>query len=745
MRRLGLIAALLVVLIDAAPASATHERWVTLAARVCEDYSQITANRARNNIQESLRDLGPNTPYGTMVSPGRFIPNEVDPAIEAEFQPPPPDPGCRPLTGWKFRLGRNYATKGDVGVWGALTRVTNPFPTDITTRSSTALYDRYHNRVGDSTLAGATTIELSDEERAQATSSQSLWLQGGVPGTPITGDPNVYAFAALRCATDNLNGDNVEFISYPTGGVSHVFCFAYYVSPAPKPGRIIVTKRLAPDNLPQSFPRQTFRFTGNISYDQDSQGNRFFNLTAGPGAPASITFDRAAETEWTFQEQEPTAGFIASPPTCTSTPAAGGTASGITVNGLAVAVDLAAGDTVRCTFVNTVERPPVGQLVLRKVTRRNVGVFDFDIDEIDGPLSRTRRIETQVQDVAHDAAPLTDLVPGAYRVTETLPDSDAGTWLLETVFCNGAAQDILGGNSVRVTVPSSGGTSCTFTNRFRHAGAISLSKETLNGIGTTRFQIRPTADPEIEFEQFATTRQPGERVEAKGDNTSAIPLGTYAIQETTASVNGDDGLWQVVRVQCDGPEFSEAGRVVIRLTPDNPRVHCHFVNRLVRSDRPEPEPVPPEPPPSPPAVVPEGGVLPDSASNLAELRVTKTEAPRRITFGERARYRVVVRNLGPATARSVVLAEHLRPVRGRVVAARTSKGSCRAGPPRYCALGNLRAGRRAVITVEVLPSRLGRIPNVVAIHSGTEQRTNRGKIARAAVVVVPRQSPRFTG
>ena len=142
-------------LVDAAPASAWHERWVTFAARVCEDYSQITANRARNNIQESLRDLGPNTPYGTFVSPGRFVPNEVDPAIEAEFQPPPPAPGCRPLAGWKFKLGRGYVTKGDVGVWGALSHVSNVFSTDITTSASTALYDRFHDRIPGATLAGA--------------------------------------------------------------------------------------------------------------------------------------------------------------------------------------------------------------------------------------------------------------------------------------------------------------------------------------------------------------------------------------------------------------------------------------------------------------------------------------------------------------------------------------------------------------------------------------------------------------
>ena len=123
------------------------------------------------------------------------------------------------------------------------------------------------------------------------------------------------------------------------------------MKPAPKPGKIIVTKQLAPDNLPASFPEQTFRFTGNISYQVDN-GVHFFDLKAGPRNPGSVTFDRAAGTRWTFEEK-PVTGFQRSTPTCTSKPAAGGAASVITVTGLKVDVDLAAGDTVTCTFVNT--------------------------------------------------------------------------------------------------------------------------------------------------------------------------------------------------------------------------------------------------------------------------------------------------------------------------------------------------------------------------------------------------------
>lgn len=59
---------------------------VTYVARVCDRYTDIMANKARNNIQESLFNLGPDSTY-----PANGI---VDPAAEAAGSP-----NCRPLTG----------------------------------------------------------------------------------------------------------------------------------------------------------------------------------------------------------------------------------------------------------------------------------------------------------------------------------------------------------------------------------------------------------------------------------------------------------------------------------------------------------------------------------------------------------------------------------------------------------------------------------------------------------------------
>jgi hypothetical protein len=118
---------------------------------------------------------------------------------------------------------------------------------------------------------------------------------------------------------------------------------------------------------------------------------------------------------------------------------------------------------------------------------------------------------------------------------------------------------------------------------------------------------------------------------------------------------------------------------------------------------------------------------------------------RRNPYPGPSRYRVVVRNLGPATARAVSVQEQGRsPARG-TIKLHTTKGTCHRTPPRFCNVGNLRPGQRATITVTVRPTRTGRFPNIVAVHTGTRQRTSRGKRARAALTVVPAASPRFTG
>ena len=96
-----------------------------------------------------------------------------------------------------------------------------------------------------------------------------------------------YGFGALRCATDDLNGDNVEYIYFPTG-VTHVFCYGLYVRPSPTAGSITIKKQVSGGPPGPSFP-----FQRHISYDPGG-----FQLSNG----GSIDFYRAGGATWNVTE-----------------------------------------------------------------------------------------------------------------------------------------------------------------------------------------------------------------------------------------------------------------------------------------------------------------------------------------------------------------------------------------------------------------------------------------------------------
>jgi hypothetical protein len=107
------------------------------------------------------------------------------------------------------------------GTWGSLSFVSQPFSTSVVTQPSTPMLD----------------------------------TNGRYPGR--------YGFGALRCAIDNLNGDNVEAVDFPSGS-HHGFCYAYYVIPPPSSGTLIIRKEVR--DAPNAS--ESFVMGGNISYDR---------------------------------------------------------------------------------------------------------------------------------------------------------------------------------------------------------------------------------------------------------------------------------------------------------------------------------------------------------------------------------------------------------------------------------------------------------------------------------------------
>ena len=388
-------------LASAQPLEGSDVYTVTLAARVCPTYPDVMANRGRNNLQESLEDLGKDSVYRSG--------QPVDPSIEG-----PNDPNCRPLDGWRFTLGNSpNGPKVD-----HLSTVTNGGPPTAPT-TTVPLLDSAGNPTGQS-IAGAVNLTLTPSQVIAAQNRQ-VYFQGGTPADPLLNGlfPGQYAFAALRCAIDNYNADNVEWVSYPTS-YHHLFCYQYLVTPPPDAATIVVRKQLQGGTDGPG----TFRYVGNISYTAAND----FSLTADVGTTASATFVRAAGLPWDFTEQ-PLTGWTLLDASCTP-------ASAAVVTGARVVVTASANQTVTCTYTN--QRNPTGALQLDKTTLGAVGTFPFHVvrPAPEPPLDTT--VTTTAQGVAVPVVASAGSTPGTYTATETLPAaSAAGSWELTSAQCNG--------------------------------------------------------------------------------------------------------------------------------------------------------------------------------------------------------------------------------------------------------------------------------------------------------------------
>ena len=558
--------------------------FVTFVARSCPSYSDIFANRARNDIQESLQDLGPDSPYNTN---GESL---VDPRVEGS----PPEDACSPLPNWEFTLGHGYESRAVSGPWGSLSKVTDPFSGSIVTQVSTPLYDQYHQRIGGQVIAGATTIELTDEERQQASVSSSLWAQGGTPQDPVLAQKfpgPQYGFAALRCATDAVNGDNVEYLYFPAG-VTHIFCYAFYVVPPPTSGTITIQKRVVGAPAGEN---PAFAYNGSISFDPDG-----FSLQNGQ----SEDFFRAGGQTWEVHE-DPVDNYGLTSVDCSATTASGGPGSSTaTVTGRTVAISLVANEHVTCVYTNAYV-PPAGGLSIEKITRDGVGQFGYTVAPSGGGASRQEVASTEHAGVPVAATPsLAHLSPGDYTITEHSPSSKLGRWKTVSVRCDGAKENP--GKPAHVTVSSGQTTTCAYVNVFIPAGAISLAKITNGSTGSLNFLIGGHAGIQIQqYHQHATTTRQGVPANAhpdtSADSTAHVPLGLYVITEQpTAGENPRN--WNVDSVTCNAQVVPfYRGVIVVRLTPAHPRLHCVYTDRFHAN--PTPPPPPPPTPPSPQALL----------------------------------------------------------------------------------------------------------------------------------------------
>jgi hypothetical protein len=552
---------------------------VTIVARSCNAFSDIMANRARNNIQESLQDLGIDTVYGGG--------QPVDPAIEDAVATQANN--CHPLVGWQFKLGTGITGKTQANDY--LSTVTGAYSSTIKTVAKAPLLDEYGNNTGQM-IDGAFTVTLSAEQAQRAQSGSSLWLQGGLPNDPLLNGPSTplfnppQAFGALRCSIDNLNGDNVEWIAYPSS-TNHVFCYYYTVSPPPKAATIIVKKVVTgePDNS------ESFQFAGNVSYNPSDSGNPNddpFNVVAGS---TGTTFIRAADTAdpWNFYEV-PTDGFIQTGVNCVKNLTSVVNVPGTVNKANPVTVTLVSGDVVTCTFTN---QRDVAGLGIQKITSRGIGTFNFTASSPSGSNTVTKSVTTDTPGSPTQALDIS-AGSGDFTSREDLPaGADPSSWTLSSVSCNGSEitpTPAIGQDLVH-SIPAGQTYTCTYVNTPN--GQIIIRKTTVGGKGRFYYVIVPLGDFSLDgadgaaWSRAITTapNTPATATDIDGTSTH-LPYQDYAVLEV-ASPNSSTGQWVLTAATCDASNSAQIDApsltgVAFTLSEAKPTVTCDFTNTLYK-------------------------------------------------------------------------------------------------------------------------------------------------------------------
>lgn len=581
----GSLAVTPVGVVDAAAATPTYR--VTMVARWCNSYTDIFGNRARNDIMESLRDLGPNTPYNPFVS--------VEPGVEDGRSP---QSTCTPLPNWTFSFGTGIGRPAPNSNLSYVTNTAQVNNRRITTSASTPLLDAQGNATGDD-IAGAVTFSLTSTEANLASQGNRFWTMGGTPTEPLNAQGSTYGFGALRCAKDNLNGDNVEWIGYPSG-TTHVFCYAFYVKPPPEAGIINIVKQYANGRtLPVN---QTFPFDGNLSFNPG--GDFTVDVPANANSSTAHEFVRGAGgTPWVANEVVPD-GFVFVSVSCVSAD----NTSQWTATGTSVSIELGAGDTITCTFVNDLAPPPVGAgLLLKQTFGDPYGVpvealpttWSFDVTD---PTNSTSTVSFPVDpaDGIASSGPIADLSAGTWTVTENIPaDTAAVHWRFVAAFC--VAIDTVpsvtvtsvqapAAPSITVTVPAGGRAACSFINEMVPVSKLTIRLTTLGGTGTFGFQVQGGGDQNIGgsndgvlLTQAATTTSAGTRVTATGDPTDPL-YGSWFITPVIPKATAA-GRWQIAATPtCNVPAATtNVGAEVldVRVGADAPDLVCDYVYRFV--------------------------------------------------------------------------------------------------------------------------------------------------------------------
>jgi hypothetical protein len=295
-------------------------------------------------------------------------------------------------------------------------------------------------------------------------------------------------------------------------------------------GTLIIRKETIPDGAAQGFD-----FTGDASgtiHDYSATAEEIV-VSGLPGTYTSV--------------ESPVEGWVLTDISCT-----GQVQSGVTYGDADVSVDLAAGETVICTFENSVQ----GSITIEKLTQGDVGAFQFN--GAFGPFL----LDTNNSNP--DSVTYTNLLPDSYMFSEIVPLN----WTLTDISCSGATNSTItiGGEGdftpgdLGVTIDYVDGESivCTFVNDAD--GSITVTKLT---------------DPAGSAQSFDFTGAiTASLTDGQSSTTVMVPAGNYDVTES--AVAG----WDVTNISCDDDNSTGTGNTANLVVASGEDVTCTFTNTI---------------------------------------------------------------------------------------------------------------------------------------------------------------------
>lgn len=535
---------------------------VTVVARVCPTYDDIMANTKRNNLMQSLDDVGVDSIYPGLGNP------PVQPSVENRVATG--QAACQPLTGWTFGFGKNFAGT-DTGVYGSLGKVADLNGT-ATTQTSTPELDDLGNPTG-RFIDGAATMQLNETQLAIVTGSGNLTAQGGIPGAPLNGTDN-RAFGILRCATDDKNGDNVEYVDFPAGA-KHVYCYAYYVDTTPEAGTITVKK-----DVSGSAGGVKFGFGGNVSYNPGGT----FSLAAG----RSETFERQAGQSWTVTELGAD-GYQLDGIDCT-----GGANISADVAAATAIIDLGPGEDVVCVFTNSPDIDPVTTptIAVYSVSENGTGSFEGSLAAPSGVVQPWNTV-TVADNTPVLATEQEISSPGTYTLTQ----GDQSNWTTSMACTDSSGSVIASASGTSLDVPVDGTSSihCTITNVRQANGGITITATIVGGNGevqaTSYYRLeaadgtlRPHSTDDGSIGE-GDVNQTIEIVDTAWNQAvsasfgTALPNGEYTVTGIPPA-DTQSGSWSLSSATCSGDSTVTGAMATITLSEAQPSVTCDVVYAL---------------------------------------------------------------------------------------------------------------------------------------------------------------------